>query len=880
MKFRVGLRTGIALLGTVAILLAGVVYATLQFVERGVPGSFVVGEIRTTDSAIVLYSQVEPVTAELTHLRLGVRDMDIFGVFVPPARFPFWAANGGGTPFNLSVEATEVAINGTPVVAALDGGGVLQILMGPQGGQLLPAPDHALLLEPGDDPVALELELRLLGPPVDLGLAQGDEVTFTALFRADVLGDPEPPPPEPITPPAGMVAWWPGDDHPNDIIGGNDGTLVGGATYTGGMVNEAFSLDGNGDYVSAPFSQEGPFTVDAWVKANSIDQASYTSIFASGNPGEYDPYFQIDFDAFGNYRFHGGSDAFHVQIGAATTSYQHIAVTYDGTTVRTYLDGTLQNSGAWPGAPLRFTTAKLGANRDLNKTFDGDMDEVEIFNRALTEAEIRAIYEAGSAGKIKPEPPEPIEPPAGMVSWWPGDDHPNDAVDSNDGTLQGGATYAPGMVGPAFSFDASLNTGVIVPATPSLNMTEAISIDAWVYPTSFPNTGNTVVRKDRFVTETGALVQYSLSVTDQGQASCNINSNPAASVSGGTVLLDNWTHVACTYDRSQVRLYVNGEEVASTPFTEAIISSSQPLGIGTQPGFSGRDFDGLIDEVEIFDRALTEAEIRAIYEANSAGKIKPDPPTPGEPLDQPAGMVGWWPGDDNPEDIVGDNDGNLVGGAGFVTGMVDQAFKFDGVDGYMDLGSQADLSIDSISDDMTIDFWFRIDSQRYNVLAAKGIGLAGNEWWVRQRGDVGGFLEFQITDTEGDSTYVLTSTAIAEAVFHHLALVRSGTTGRLYLDGVQIAADSEPALGDIGNPHDLLIGASNRLEAIDEIEIFDRAVPSWRDTYRCCKWPDAFHGDLVSRRWGPGYGCMQAAHLRQRSVKRRGNSNYLCGQSR
>ena len=81
----------------------------------------------------------------------------------------------------------------------------------------------------------------------------------------------------------------------------------------------------------------------------------------------------------------------------------------------------------------------------------------------------------GAVGQTRDEP---IQAPAGMVSWWPGDGHTNDIMDGNDGTLSGDAIYAPGMVGQAFSFDASLNEAVIVPSSPSLNMTEAITIDA------------------------------------------------------------------------------------------------------------------------------------------------------------------------------------------------------------------------------------------------------------------------------------------------------------------------------------------------------------------------------------------------------------------
>ena len=206
----------------------------------------------------------------------------------------------------------------------------------------------------------------------------------------------------PIEPPAGMVSWWTGDGHADDIIDGNHGTLEGGATFAPGMVDQAFSLDGDGDYVAAPFVQEGPFTVDFWAKADVPDQAKYTSAFSSANPGHYNPFFQIEFDGFGNYRFQGGNDELQVNIGPVATAFQHIAVTYDGSTVRTYLDGEFGDSGTWAGTSLSFEIVKIGMNRDNVKSFDGLIDEVEIFNRALSGEEIRVIYNAGSAGKIKP----------------------------------------------------------------------------------------------------------------------------------------------------------------------------------------------------------------------------------------------------------------------------------------------------------------------------------------------------------------------------------------------------------------------------------------------------------------------------------------------
>ena len=84
--------------------------------------------------------------------------------------------------------------------------------------------------------------------------------------------------------------------------------------------------------------------------------------------------------------------------------------------------------------------------------FRGLIDEVEIFDRSLTDEEIEAIYGAGSSGKVKPPLAESIAPPDGLVSWWPAD---GDAIDGNHGALVGGATYAPGLVDRAFSLDGN-----------------------------------------------------------------------------------------------------------------------------------------------------------------------------------------------------------------------------------------------------------------------------------------------------------------------------------------------------------------------------------------------------------------------------------------
>src|SRR5262249_4452298 len=90
-----------------------------------------------------------------------------------------------------------------------------------------------------------------------------------------------------------------------------------------------------------------------------------------------------------------------------------------------------------------------------------------------------------TATRLSPAGPLPgcVTPPPNMVSWWPGDGNANDIQDGNNGTLQGGATFAAGKVAQAFSFDG-VNGSVTVPDSANLDITGPLTIDVWVNVTA------------------------------------------------------------------------------------------------------------------------------------------------------------------------------------------------------------------------------------------------------------------------------------------------------------------------------------------------------------------------------------------------------------
>jgi hypothetical protein len=230
----------------------------------------------------------------------------------------------------------------------------------------------------------------------------------------------------------------------------------------------------------------------------------------------------------------------------------------------------------------------------------------------------------GLAATITPIPC--VVPPSGMVSWWAGDGNALDIQGANNGIMAGGAAFGSGEVGQAFSLT---NSGYVdVPESVTLQLASAITIDAWVYRNALDNTFQTIVKK------ADISHGYSLELEDgTGRVIFFIFSHNSGAygwvrATSTTVLQANtWYHIAGTFDGSLLRIYVNATlENTGTPFSNTIDWAYGDLNIGTDPSNLGdprRYWNGLIDEVEIFNRALSDAEIASLYNAGSAGKCKP-----------------------------------------------------------------------------------------------------------------------------------------------------------------------------------------------------------------------------------------------------------------
>jgi hypothetical protein len=192
-------------------------------------------------------------------------------------------------------------------------------------------------------------------------------------------------------------------------------------------------------------------------------------------------------------------------------------------------------------------------------------------------------------------------------------------VSGDDGTLQNGVDYTPGEVGTAFSFSGA-NEAVLIPysTTNDFSLMPKWTIEAWVNPTSFNNAGYpTIYAKGHWDASLGLN-------SGTGALESWINNN-SQMIGTTPVPLNQWSHVALVYDGTNRTFYLNGA-VAGSGTAPTITHDTSTSSIGNVVPNDGAAFNGAIDEVSIYNRALSFDEIASIYLAGAYGKCEAPPP--------------------------------------------------------------------------------------------------------------------------------------------------------------------------------------------------------------------------------------------------------------
>jgi hypothetical protein len=183
----------------------------------------------------------------------------------------------------------------------------------------------------------------------------------------------------------------------------------------------------------------------------------------------------------------------------------------------------------------------------------------------------------------------------------------------NIGTTASTTWVTTGKFGGALSFNGT-NSLVNITDSNSLDLTNGMTLEAWVNPSNLTGWKT-------FLTKENSTNNLAYSLSANNNTSGAANQRPVSRIRIGTVTqtvtgttklaLNTWAHVATTYDGATLRLYVNSVQVSSLAVTGNMAATTNLLRIGGSPALGAQYFTGLIDEVRIYNRALTAAEIQA-----------------------------------------------------------------------------------------------------------------------------------------------------------------------------------------------------------------------------------------------------------------------------
>jgi hypothetical protein len=325
---------------------------------------------------------------------------------------------------------------------------------------------------------------------------------------------------------------------------------------------------------------------------------------------------------------------------------------------RIYVDAARRASGGKASSDFNWQDGvNVGFSNDAaSDFFNGRMAQVALFDAALDEATIAALAGAALGGICPPDAdgdqvpdaadacPDTAQrtavnragcaadacfaPSSAPVAWWRGEGDGVDEAAGHDATLAGGAGFAAGRIGQTFVFDGVDGRGEVA----SFGAFNQVSVQAWIFREGATGTRESIVSyKEGSQANCGFLTVLNEDGSGQRPRQfVQVNGGWQSVEADAAVPLATWTHLAGTYDGSAIRLYVNGELAQRGAFAGTMTQCTSSVGLGARASFDRHYFPGRVDELAVFDRPLSAAEVRALGAAEP-GLCAAPPPASGPP---------------------------------------------------------------------------------------------------------------------------------------------------------------------------------------------------------------------------------------------------------
>ena len=537
----------------------------------------------------------------------------------------------------------------------------------------------------------------------------------------------------------------------------------------------------------------------------------------------------------------GGGDDIDITSAANIYSlgeWNQFTITYDGQYVRLFKNGLEHTGGNFPystNISIYNGSAdfRLGNWESQTGYYDGILDEVRIYNRTLSPAEVAKLYSFAP----------------GPIGYWKMDE--NTGTTANDissngytGTLTNSPTWTSGKFGSSLYFPSSndlinLNTG------PTVKNLSQYTLQAWFKTPALPSSGTSETIYWEPKGDNGTLVRSKILIENADSGYANVansltfrfrdtDASSPSNVNTGanSISANTWYHVTAIFDSvSDIHsVYLNGVLVSTTSSSRNAVSNTTPaddIYIGQEESLE--NFRGYTDDVKVYNYARTPSQI---VEDMNGGH-----PAPGSPI---GSAVAYWKIDEGYSTTAYDgsiNANNLTLSTASWTNSGKFGKAFNGLDNVrLSRTTDPDLEF-GITDDFTISAWYKSDSAgvpaatEYLVNDGAAAGSAGYAIYANTSGN----LCFGIDDDAswGPDVASCTTTDVYDNTWHHVTAVRNVTsdTTKIYIDGVEKDSDTDSTTATLDSSPTFYIGDANAtngtdefLGDIDEVKIFRSAL--------------------------------------------------------
>lgn len=631
----------------------------------------------------------------------------------------------------------------------------------------------------------------------------------------------------------GLIGYWKMDEvsyngtagEVKDSSGNNvNGTFTNGSTIVSGKYGNAGNfIPGTNNFINLGSTitiANNSFTLAGWVKRTTTGR--WDLIWGAGSISfqQFSRNLHVGFNASNYLVCNFYENDLQGTLTVTDTNWHHFACTFDSTTKRRvlYLDGLPAGSDVAVANYQGGGNIKIGGNytSDSN-SYSGNIDEVRIYNRALSQQEISALTNFA---------------PGPVVYYNFNENTGTTANDSsgngNAGTLTNGSTWALGYGNSAVAFDG-VNDSVTRTDNSTIDITGTITMSAWVYPTASDANGTVLTKQGAYYLERhsdGKIQAYLYGVT-----------TPGYHQSTSTIPNNQWSYISVTYDGANIRFYINGLLDRTIAATGSITNSAGTLFVGSlEPGFDNYEFTGRIDEVRLYSYARSQEQILEDMQSQVASVIgSSDYVSDNMAVLRYKFDEGYGDSAGNSGNSGSALNGNLQGscpGAATcptwsMSGKNGKAISFDGVDDYIDV---PDSQAIDFTQDITISMWVNPRSTQKSY--ADIISKHANGGYIIEQNLNSTNQYYFAWDTTGSGAYTgqAALTTLVANVWQHFVVVKSGATITHYLNGVQTAQATGSSATISVNAQPLRIGnwasTSGRQwnGTLDDLKIYNFAL--------------------------------------------------------